>query len=320
MEAVGPLQGGRVVVGHVAVWLGIGEEIAAPVAERPGGRAAGDPAEEVPDVDGLLDHPVARSLAASQPVGVAPDRAVAADPGGPGLDRVAQVAPMDQGDPLAMARVGSALEADVDGQVGHSGGLGDHEVAVGQGQGQGFFGIEVLAGPDRVAIDPGMEVAWQGDDDGLDLGPLQDVLGSRQDVGPGAPGFLGDPGGADAVPFLQVADGDHPGFLDVEEGPEQGRPPIAEADQGDPGPDRRPRPTRLRRPRPGRGPSRPSAEQPRNLRRFKRIGGIGADSSGTGRDGRRGGPVQSTRRGSARTTGRGGPMAVGAWLMGADRP
>ena len=105
---------GRVVVGDVAVRLEVGEDVPPAVAVGAGGQAAGDPAEEVPDVDRLLDHPVAGALPPRQPVAVAADRPVAADPGRPALDERPELAAVDQVHPVAIPRVRPPLEPDVD--------------------------------------------------------------------------------------------------------------------------------------------------------------------------------------------------------------
>ena len=73
--------------------------------------------EYVPDMHALLDHPVARPLAAAQPPVMPVDRAVAARPGRPRLDERPQLAAADQLDPLAIPWIRTALEPDVNDQT-----------------------------------------------------------------------------------------------------------------------------------------------------------------------------------------------------------
>ena len=131
--------------------------------------------KDVPDVHALLDHPVARTIAAAQPAAVAADRAVAAGPGGTGLDQGPQLTPADQLDSLAKPRVRPALKPDVNGQLGGPGRLGDQPIAAGERDPQRLFRVEVLAGRDRVGNKPGScSVARKGDDDRIDVVTVED--------------------------------------------------------------------------------------------------------------------------------------------------
>ncbi len=104
-EPIRPDQLDRVMVGHVAEWVGRGEEIAAAPAARADRRLTFDPRKDVPDMDPLLDHPITGLGAAAQPATMAADRTVAAGPGGTSLDQRSQLTSADQFDSLAEPRV-----------------------------------------------------------------------------------------------------------------------------------------------------------------------------------------------------------------------
>ena len=73
---------------------------------------------------------------------------------------------------------------------------------------QGLLGIEMLARPDRVAIDLGVQVARQRDDDRVHVGPLEHLPDPLESLGPVPRGLLDDPLPPEAMLGLGVADGD----------------------------------------------------------------------------------------------------------------
>src|SRR5262249_33751657 len=99
-EAVLPFQVDGIVVGHIPVWVLTGEESAAAPAAGPTRNLSLHPVEDIPDMDSLLDHPVARPLAPAQPAAMAGHRAVAAAPGRTRLDESPQLASPDALDAL----------------------------------------------------------------------------------------------------------------------------------------------------------------------------------------------------------------------------
>ena len=70
-KTVGPFQLDGVVIGHVARRVSRGEQTAPAPAAGPDRQLAREPLQNVPDVHGLFDHPVARPIAAAQPAAVA---------------------------------------------------------------------------------------------------------------------------------------------------------------------------------------------------------------------------------------------------------
>ena len=273
MEAVGPLELHRVMVGHVAAGLPLGEEVAPPLAEGTDGRAARDPVEDVPDVDRLLDHPVARSGATGEPVVVAVHRAVAADPGGAALDQAARARPGGSGRPRRDSAGSTAAGTRRERPARGLGRLGDQRVALGDGQRQRLLGVEVLARPDRRAIDRGVQVAGQGDERPRRRRSAPGAArGRSQRVGPGAPWPSRRSPGPRTRCLASASQTATTSRRGARAGAEQAVPRVPEADQ--PQADRAAVAGRLADPALDR--ARPAAaEQPRNRRRFRRIGGMG---------------------------------------------
>lgn len=75
-----------------------------------------------------------------------------------------------------------------------------------------------------------MKVARQGDHDRVDLRPFEDLADPLEGVGTGPLGLLDDPRGSGAMLRLGVADGDDVRALDLQQGPQEGSPARAQAD------------------------------------------------------------------------------------------
>ena len=118
MKAARPVELDGIVVGDVAIGLLFREEIPPPRAEGSGRGAFREPLVDVPNVDGLLDHPVARPASLGQPVFMAIHRAVAAEPSRRAFDQVAEFASADLLDPLAKPRIDPPLIANLNHQLG----------------------------------------------------------------------------------------------------------------------------------------------------------------------------------------------------------
>ncbi len=167
-------------------------------------------------MDGLLDHPVARTVPAAQPARMSGHRAIAAAPGRTRLDQTTQVAALDPLDPFAEPRIGTPLVAEVDHHPGRLRGGGDQSITAGEARGQWLLGVEVFPGRDRIAVDRLVEVAGQGDDDRVEVGPIQQPAMVIERLGPLPAGLLDDPLPTQPVLRLGVADRD------------DGRPPQLE--------------------------------------------------------------------------------------------
>ena len=232
-EVVRPGQFDAVVVGHVAAGGLPGEESPAAPADGAGGRPAAEPVQDVPDVDGVLDHEVARALAAAEPAVVPQKRAVAAGPRPAGLDQRPERSGADQGDALAEPRVRPPLEPDVDDRAGRALRLGDQPVAALDRDGHRLLGVQVLAGLEDLRGDPLVKVARDGHDDRVDVGALQNPPGVRKRRRPPPGRLLDDPLAAAAMAGLRIGDDGDADAGYLQKRAEQGRPSIADADDAD---------------------------------------------------------------------------------------
>ena len=175
------------------------EEIAASPPGCPRRGQALEPVEDVPDVNALLDHPVARALAAGEPAVVAVDRAVAAGPARPGLDERAQFAPTDQLDPLAKARVRTALKADVDDQVASGRRRRDQPVTAFERDRKRLLGVKVLPSGNYIGMNMIVGVARKRDQHGIDVVAFEQFARVVERVRAPAPCLLDDSFAALAV-------------------------------------------------------------------------------------------------------------------------
>ena len=179
-------------------------------------------------------------------------------------------------DRLAIPRVRPPLEADVHRQAGRLRGQRGQPIAGGQGRGQRLLGVEVLPRRDRIAIDRLVQVARQRDDDRVDVRPIQQPPRVVVRLRPMALGLLDDPLPAEPVLGLGVADRDDRRPLQLQQAPQQRRARDCRCRSlpAAPGPTRPPRRAASAR-LPCDSARLAAAEQPRNRRRFTRIGGIG---------------------------------------------
>ena len=143
VEAVGPFQGGPNNGPSRRDPAGGGRRRRGGPAHRPAtGASPVDPAEEVPDVDGLLDHPVAGAGPLGEPAVMPADRPVAADPRRPPLDEGAEVPRRISPTPSRYRGFDRLWNPTCTGSSGALRGLGDHRVALDQGRRQRLLGIQ----------------------------------------------------------------------------------------------------------------------------------------------------------------------------------
>src|SRR5271166_5637215 len=132
-------------VGHVAAGVLLGEEPTPAPPGRLDRQVAVQPVQDVPDMDGLLDHEIARAVAPTQPAAVAGKWAVAAGPGGAGLDQGTEPAPLNSFHAFTETGIGTPLKTHVNRQGRAPGRLETQSVAACQGECQWLLGVQVLA-------------------------------------------------------------------------------------------------------------------------------------------------------------------------------
>ena len=115
-------------VGHVAAGVLLGEEPTPAPPGRIDRQVAVQPVQDVPDMHGLLDHEIARPVA-RQPAAVAAKRAIAAGPGGQGLDQGFDSRPWIRSTPSRNRGIGTPLKPHVNDRRGATGRLETQLVA-----------------------------------------------------------------------------------------------------------------------------------------------------------------------------------------------
>ena len=165
----------------------------------------------------------------------------------------------------------------MDGQLGAPGRLGDQAVALGEGQRQRLLGVQVLARPDRGARRPRRAGRRAGRPPRRRRRAVPGAVRSAPGPRAGAPRPSRRSPGRGAGAWARRRRRRRPRRPgSSSSGPQQARPPVPEPDQAEPdrGGSAAPSPTR-----PCESARPAAAEQPRKRRRFKRIGGIGQNSS-----------------------------------------
>ena len=120
----------------------------------------------------------------------------------------------------------AALDADLDDALGFGGDL-DHAATFGNGEGEGLFDVDVLAGATGVDHHEGVPMVRGGDGDGINVFVFEE-LAVVFIAGGGGAGFFG---GEIEITVIQVADGDGLGVAEFEEAVVDLVAAIAETDE-----------------------------------------------------------------------------------------
>ena len=131
---------------------------------------------------------------------------------------------------VAEPGVGSALKTDVKGKIRMRRGFTDQAVAAGKRQGQGLLGVEAFARSQHVAGEGLVQVTRDGENDGVDVGAVEDAPRVVEHFGAPALCLLDDSLAAQAVLGLGIGDRHDLCTRQLQEHAEQGRAAIADAD------------------------------------------------------------------------------------------